>query len=62
MKALVGAMDHRPHQMLAELTALRTRVADLREELAASEAEKTALLAEVERLRSVAEREVVLTS
>jgi cell division protein FtsB len=62
MKALIGAMDNRPHQMLAELTALRTRVADLRQELAASEAEKTALLAEVERLRSIAEREVVLTS
>ena len=62
MKALVGAMDHRPHQMLAELTALRARVANLRQELADSEAEKTALLAEVERLRSVAEREVVLTS
>jgi cell division protein FtsB len=55
-------MDYRPHQVLAELTALRARVADLREELAASEAEKTALLAEVERLRSLADREVVLTS
>jgi len=62
MKALIGAMDHRPYQMLAELTALRARVADLREELEASEAEKMALQAEVARLRSVTEREVVLTS
>ena len=62
MKALIGAMDHRPYQMLAELTALRARVADLREELEASEAEKMALQAEVARLRSVTERAVVLTS
>ena len=62
MKALIGAMDHRPYQMLAELTALRARVADLREELERSEAEKMALQAEVARLRSVTEREVVLTS
>jgi F0F1-type ATP synthase membrane subunit b/b' len=61
MKALLGAMDYRPHQVLAELASLRARVADLREALAASEAEKTALRAEVERLRSVADREVVLT-
>lgn len=61
MKALVGAMDHRPHQILAELTALRARVSGLRDELAASEAERLALRAEVERLRSVTEREVVLT-
>lgn len=62
MKALVGAMDHRPYQMLAELTSLRARVAGLREELAASEAEKLQLQEEVERLRAVAEREMLVTS
>lgn len=62
MKALIGAMDHRPYQMLAELTSLRARVAGLREELAASEAEKLALQEEIARLRALAEREVVLTS
>ncbi len=62
MKALIGAMDHRPYQMLAELTSLRARVAGLREELAACEAEKLALQEEITRLRALTEREVVLTS
>lgn len=62
MKALIGAMDHRPYQMLAELTSLRARVAGLREELEASESEKLALLEEIARLRAVTEREAVLTS
>jgi hypothetical protein len=29
MKALVGSWDHRPYGLIAENTALRTRVADL---------------------------------
>lgn len=62
MKALIGAMDHRPYQMLAELTSLRARVAGLREELEASEAERLALIEEIERLRAASDREVVLTS
>lgn len=62
MKALIGAMDHRPAQMLAELTSLRARVAGLREELAASEAERLALQEEITRLRAATEREAVLTS
>ena len=33
MKALVGSWDHRPYQMLAEITALRTRIAELQAEL-----------------------------
>lgn len=61
MKALIGALDNRPVHLLAELNALRTRVADLRRELAASEAERMALLAEIEQLRAAADREVVLT-
>jgi cell division protein FtsB len=62
MKALIGAMDHRPAQMLAELTSLRARVAGLREELAASEAERLALQEEIARLRDATDREAVLTS
>ncbi|MGH8931697.1 MAG: hypothetical protein ACRDZO_13995 [Egibacteraceae bacterium] len=33
MKALVGSWDQRPYQLLAEITALRTRVAELQSEL-----------------------------
>ena len=62
MKALIGAMDHRPAQMLAELMSLRARVAGLREELAASEAERLALQEEITRLRAATVREAVLTS
>lgn len=43
MKALVGAWDHRPSPLLAELTALRTKVAELERALARSEQENSAL-------------------
>jgi regulator of replication initiation timing len=33
MKALVGSWDHRPYRLLAEVTALRARVAQLQAEL-----------------------------
>lgn len=29
MKAIIGSWDHRPYQLLAEITALRGRVRDL---------------------------------
>lgn len=45
MKALVGSWDTRPHGVIAELTALRTRVAELQRELAKSRAENAALRA-----------------
>jgi regulator of replication initiation timing len=61
MKALIGGLEHRPVQVLAELTALRSRVAELRQQLASSEAEKAALRAEIEQLRAALDREVVLT-
>ena len=67
MKALVGSWDHRPHRVLAELTALRTRVAELQHELEESRAETAALrraLAQVEEVSlaaSVEEPEVVLS-
>lgn len=62
MKALVGSWDHRPYQLLAEVTALRSRVRELQEALDAAQREN-------ERLRAAlggdfeddTEREVVLT-
>ncbi len=45
MKALVGSWDNRPPRMLAELTALRTRVAELKRELDALREENAALRA-----------------
>ena len=43
MKALIGSWDHRPYQLLAEATALRTRVAELQAELTAARDEIAAL-------------------
>ena len=43
MKALVGSWDHRPYRLLAEITALRARVAELEEELARAREESAAL-------------------
>jgi predicted nuclease with TOPRIM domain len=43
MKALVGSWDTRPHRVVAELTALRTRVAELQRELEVARAENAAL-------------------
>ncbi len=68
MKALVGSWDRRPQRVLAELTALRSRVAELQEELEESRAETAALRralaaknAEVTLERALDEPEVVLT-
>jgi predicted nucleic acid-binding Zn-ribbon protein len=63
MKALVGSWDHRPHRVLAELTALRTRVAELQRELAAARAESAALRAALDeaRQRVSLESEAVLS-
>lgn len=33
MKALIGSWDNRPYRLLAEVTALRARVAELQEAL-----------------------------
>jgi hypothetical protein len=43
MKALVGSWDHRPYQLLAEITALRTRVAELQTELSNAREENAVL-------------------
>ena len=43
MKALVGSWDNRPYRLLAEITALRTRVAELEQELALAREENAVL-------------------
>ncbi len=43
MKALVGSWEHRPYQLLAEVTALRTRVRELEEALEKAERENALL-------------------
>jgi hypothetical protein len=43
MKALVGSWDTRPTRVLAELTSLRARVAELHRELDAARDENAAL-------------------
>lgn len=45
MKAIIGSWDHRPYQLLAEITALRGRVRDLEHALALAEEENAALRA-----------------
>jgi|GEM_PF-4738930 len=48
MKALVGSWDNRPYRLLAENTALRTRVADLEQALEALSQENEALRSALE--------------
>jgi regulator of replication initiation timing len=43
MKALVGSWEQRPYRLLAEITALRARVAELRGELDAAREENDML-------------------
>jgi regulator of replication initiation timing len=68
MKALVGSWDNRPHRVLAELTALRTRVAELQSELAAVREENAALRRALDLRREVSldaeleDAEVVLSA
>ncbi|MEE8603092.1 hypothetical protein [Euzebya tangerina] len=47
MKAIVGSWDTVPHKLLAELTALRTKVAQLKAEIDELQAEN-AMLREVQ--------------
>jgi hypothetical protein len=50
MKALVGSWDHRPYRLLAENTALRTRVADLEQALEALSEDNRALRRALEQI------------
>lgn len=59
MKALVGSWDTAPHKLLAELTALRSKVAQLKAEIEDLQAENS-MLREV-REPTVTE-ELVITS
>ncbi|MBW3601357.1 MAG: hypothetical protein KY434_01500 [Actinobacteria bacterium] len=43
MKTLLGAWDSRPYPLLAEITALRTRIAELEAALERAERENAAL-------------------
>lgn len=45
MKALVGPWDDRPYRLIAEITALRARVAELEAELERAREESAALRA-----------------
>jgi hypothetical protein len=47
MKALVGSWDNRPYKLLAEITALRTKVGQLEDALAAAREENERLRAQV---------------
>jgi hypothetical protein len=67
MKALVGSWDHRPYHVLAELTALRTRIAELEQELAeaheTNEALRGALSEAIDgQIRTVEADEVALST
>ena len=65
MKAVIGSLENRPYRLLAEVTALRTRVAELTEQRAQLEAELRALRDENTELREAVQLhdiEVVLSS
>lgn len=59
MKALIGSWDNRPYRLLAEITALRTRVAELERALQAAQQDNAVLQ---EALREREEADVVLTT
>jgi hypothetical protein len=60
MKALVGSWDHRPYQLLAEITALRGRIAQLERELAEARSDNAELSALVGRLEDLDGLEVAV--
>lgn len=53
MKALVGSWEQRPYRLLAELTALRSRVRDLEQELQRVREDNTLLRAENDQLQAL---------
>ena len=53
MKALVGSWEQRPYRLLAELTALRSRVRDLEQEVQRVREENSLLRAENDQLQAL---------
>lgn len=63
MKALVGSWDQRPYHLVAEITALRTRVRDLEAALEREAEENQRLRDELAAVRAdQSAREVALTT
>lgn len=64
MKALVGSWDQRPYHLVAEITALRSRVRELEDALERQTRESDRLRDELEAARAdgTADREVALSS
>lgn len=62
MKTLVGAWDNRPYAFLAEITALRSRIAELEAALARAEEENAVLRRTVDAGSHDDDRQVALTS
>ena len=65
MKAVIGSWENRPYRLLAEVTALRSRVAELQEQRDQLEAELRAVRAQNDELREAVQMhdiEVVLSS
>ncbi len=59
MKAVIGSWENRPYRLLAENTALRSRVAELKEQRSALETELATLRAEVEALREAVQMDAI---
>ena len=65
MKAVLGSWENRPYRLLAEVAALRSRVAEFQQERTQMEAELAAVREENEMLRELVrpdDLEVVLSS
>ena len=64
MKAVIGSWEDRPYRLLAELAALRSRVAELQDDRAELEAQLESVREENQVLRELVQRdelEVVLS-
>jgi prefoldin subunit 5 len=64
MKAVIGSWEDRPYRLLAELAALRSRVAELQDDRTELEAELESVREENDALRELVRRdelEVVLS-
>lgn len=62
MKALIGAWDSQPHKLLAEITALRSKIARLEGEIADLESENAMLRSRLEQSTEPVGGELVAAS